>query len=143
MARKAKGFDIDVEATHFLNVDLEVESAEPLEVLAAALGKRFRIHHSGPVGRRKHGVYGSLRSSHGKTADRLTRELCALVEHLPKAARALWNRARSRHFDVGVQSGWKVRSHAVHLEPRTIALVAKVGGSIVITTYAPERATER
>lgn len=136
---KKKGFELNVDATHFLNVDREIESREPLDALVAAFGKRVFVHHVGSIGPRKYGAYVSC-ASYGQTADKLTRQLCALVARLPKPARRLWDRTRSRRFDVGIEAGHTPRSHAVHLEPRTVALVASVGGSIVITTYPPRDA---
>jgi hypothetical protein len=136
-AWKANGFAFEPGTTHFLNVDLDIESREPLDALAAAFGKRVSVRFLGSIGPRKYAAYVSLSRSDDKTADALTRELCALVKRLPKPARGLWDRARSRRFDVGIEAGDRPHSHAVHLEPRTVALVASVGGSIVITTYAP------
>ena len=136
-APKKKSFEVEPGTTHFLNVDLDVESREPLDVLVEALGKKVCVRFVGSIGPRKYAAYVSLSRSYDKTADQLTRTLCELVLRLPKPARALWNRARSRRFDVGIEGGHQPRSHAVHLEPPTIALVASVGGSIVITTYPP------
>jgi hypothetical protein len=134
---KKKGLALEPGTTHFRNVDLDVESREPLDALAAALGKKVSVRFLGPLGPRKYAAYVSLSRSDGKTANALTRELCALVTRLPKPARRLWDRARERRFDVGIEAGHTPRSHEVRLEPRTVGLVASLGGSIVITTYAP------
>jgi hypothetical protein len=130
------GFAFQPGSTHFLNVDLDIESREPLDALVAAFGTKVSVRFVGSIGRRRC-AYVSFSRSYGKTADQLTRALCALVARLPKPARRLWDRARTRRFDVGVEAGYTPRAHEIILEPRTVALVASVGGSILITTYAP------
>jgi hypothetical protein len=120
--------------TQFLNVDLDIYSKSHLEPLVEALKGRPFIHY---VGREKgrYAAHISL-SSHGQTADALIRNLGRLIKKLPKPARALWNSATSREFNLGIQSGYKPQSHEVNVSESTVALVSELNASIVITTYA-------
>lgn len=122
--------------THFCNVDLDIFSRARLEPLVAAFGDSVFVHYVGP----ERGMFGAhvALPSYGQSADTLTRDLCRLVARLPPGARRLWNRAKRREFNVGVEAGWEPHSHEIHLEESTIEWVARLGGSIVITTYAPE-----
>jgi hypothetical protein len=124
----------DPEATHFLNVDLDVYSRESLEPLAATLGKKMGVHYVGREGR-EHGAHFSL-PSHGQSAEALTRALCLQVERLPPAARRSWDRARRRDFNVGVQAGRKPYGHEIRLTEQTLARIARLRGSLILTTYA-------
>ena len=131
----------DETATRFLNVDLDILSKVSLEPLVAALGEKVFVHYVGPEGR-TFGAHVS-RSSYGQTADKLTRELCALVQRLPRGPRRLWNNAVSREFNVGIQAGLTPHSHEVRISEKTVALVARLGGAVVLTTYAPCRTAAR
>ena len=121
--------------TSFLNVDLDIWSRRPLEPLVEALGKKIFVHHVGREGRR-HGAHLSLSSS-GQRADVLTRALAKLVAKLPKTARQLWDDATAREFNVGIQAGLTPFSHEIRLSPETLEIVARLRGSVVVTTYAP------
>jgi hypothetical protein len=124
------------EATSFLNVDLDIASTVSLRPLVDALGSKVFVHHVGKV-KRKHWARVS-RFSYGQSADKLTRELCGLIRTLPRGPRKLWNGALSREFNVGVQAGLWPHSYEVRISATTVALVARLGGTIALTTYAPE-----
>ena len=127
---------VEDEPTAFLNVDLDITSSVSLKPFVDALGSRVFVNHVGKVGR-KHWARVS-RYSYGQSADKLTRELCTLIRKLPRNPRRLWNRALSREFNVGVQAGLWPHSYEVRLSSTTVALVARLGGTIAVTTYAPE-----
>ena len=126
---------VDDDPTTFLNVDLDIASRVSLEPLVKALGSKVFVHHVGKV-KGKHWARFS-RSSYGQTADTLTRELCALIQRLPKGPRKLWDGAVSREFNVGIQAGLWPHSLEVRIREGTVALVAELGGTIAVTTYAP------
>jgi hypothetical protein len=120
--------------TQFLNVDLDIYSRSHLEPLVEALKGRPFIHY---VGREKgrYAAHISL-SSYGQTADALIRKLGRLIKKLPKPARALWNAATSREFNLGIQSGCRPQSYEINVSKSTVALVSELNASIVVTTYA-------
>ena len=132
----------DQEETHFLNVDVDVWSKARLEPLIAAFGRRIGIHYVGDDGK-ECAAHFSLAYSYGKNADTLTRELATLVTKLPRAARRLWDNARVKDFNIAIQAGIKPHSHEVAIKQKTVALVVRVGGRVVITTYAAEIAPRK
>ena len=68
-------------------------------------------------------------------------EFVRQIENLPAAARAFWDAATRRVFDIGFESGREPHCpfHANYrLGPDVLAAVARVGGEIGITMYALE-----
>jgi len=120
--------------TRFLNVDVDVWSRSDLRPLVAAFGRKILVHYVGKE-RGVSSAHFSLASAHGKTPDAIIRRLVVLIEALPRPARRLWNRAHRRDFNVGIQAGAEPHSHELAVNSATLALVAGVGGRIVVTTY--------
>jgi hypothetical protein len=123
--------------TSFINVDLDIWSRHRLEPLVEALGNQIIIHRVGREGGR-HGAHVSLSNCRPRV-DARTRALARLVEKLPKAARTLWDGATVREFNVGIQAGLTPFSHEIRITAETLEMVARLGGTVVVTTYAPER----
>jgi len=66
-------------------------------------------------------------------------EFVRQIENLPPAARAFWDAATRRVFDIGFESGQEPHCpfHANYcLSPDVLAAVARVRGEIGITMYA-------
>src|SRR5262245_7924657 len=133
----AKAFLHTDNETRFLNVDVDVWAKANLEPLVAALGNKVLVHYVGAQAAEQ-SAHFSLASAHGKDPDTIIRRLVALIDKLPPRARLLWNRARARDFNVGVQAGIAPYSHEIVLRETTLDLVARVRGRIVVTTYASE-----
>jgi hypothetical protein len=104
-----------MDTVHFLNVDLEILSREPLDSLAADLGDDVVVLYCGATERDF---------------------LCALIEGLGSEARSIWKRALARSFDVGYESGSSPRFVST-LREETVKRVAALDGEIVITIYPP------
>lgn len=137
--------DFDVSGTtHFANVDLDIISRNNLEPLAAALGKRVVVLYVGGE-QRLYEAHFELRESYkaNRDADVLIRRFVELIRKLPRHARQLWNDARSREFNIGIECGMVPHSHELRVGATTLKAVAAVGGSIVITTYAPDTAPKQ
>ena len=98
-----------------------------------ALGKRVIVLHAGREGR-GYGVHLEL-AGQSPNADLLVRRFVKLVEALPPAARRLWNGARRREFNVGVQAAGTPHAFQLRLERPTIQAVARVNGRIGLTVY--------
>jgi len=129
-----KSFSQHDDETRFLNVDVDVWSRSDLRPLVAAFGRKVLVHYVGKQ-RGENSAHFSLASAHGKSADAIIRRLVALIEALPRPARQLWNRARRRDFNIGIQAGIEPYSHELALQNATLTLAAGVGGRIVVTTY--------
>lgn len=129
------GFDL-TDKIHFMNVDLDVLSRSSLEPLATAFGSAVEVLYVGGQ-RRLFEAHFELADSFENDADRLMLEFVALVRRLPPSVRRLWNGAKSRDFNIGIQSALKPHCHELRLTAQTLEAVAGVRGSVVITTYAP------
>jgi hypothetical protein len=127
------------EATKFLNVDLEVFSRSPLDPLVAAFGKKVDILHVGKWGRRYSAHLEVAGSGYRADAERLIRRFVAMVKALSKSNRELWDRAQSRDFNLGIETASRSRAFELRLDRETLAALAGVKGSVVITVYAPDQ----
>jgi hypothetical protein len=119
----------------FLNVDLDVWSGEDLTPLAEALEPELFALHVTRVGRGWMARFELRRQP--KTADAAIRRLAAAVERLPARERARWRRATRREFNVGIQAAAKPHASEFPIEAATVALVARLGGRLAVTLYAP------
>jgi hypothetical protein len=123
----------------FLNVDLELESREPLELLADAMPSltvlaSFRV-------RRKYvlsleGNWSSI------TPDQTLRRLTRAVASLSGEPRRLWERASKRCFNIGFDCGDQ-RLPPFHIQSTTIEAVSKLDASVEITLYPVEKPRTR
>lgn len=129
---------------HFLNVDLDIESATDLTGLAAELEKGTVILHMGSTGPGKN-LLSMVRlesldcdTAHGP--DAVIHDLCGVIEALSPAGRALWYSAKVRQFDVGYDAQPTPGHPAVRfiLRPDTIGRVARLGATLAVTVYPPD-----
>jgi hypothetical protein len=127
--------------TQFLNVDLDIYSTSNLEPLITALGKKVFVLYAG---RDKRTYSARLElASNTKNADATIRRFCNLIAALPKAGRDLWNTAKVRDFNIGVQAGMYPHSYEIELEEVTVKAASQIHARIVFTVYAPERRQRR
>jgi hypothetical protein len=122
---------------YFLNVDLEIESALKLDLLAAEMDKRVIVLHSGPASKpRRHLlVLATYRQYRGP--DATIHALCSAVERLSPASRRVWNAAR-REFDIGYELRPSERSSRFTLRTDTLKRVAELGASLAVSYYRGE-----
>lgn len=119
---------------HFLNVDLEIESASKLDLLAAEMGKRVAVLHSGPASKtRRHLLVLEISRSY-KQPDTVIHALCEVVEDLSPEARRTWDAARKR-FDVGYELRPSEQSSRFTLRPDTLERMARLGAGLTVTYY--------
>jgi hypothetical protein len=124
------------QTTHFLNVDLDIYSNSNLQPLVSALGKKIYVLH---VGRHKRTYCAHLSVKRiTKDADSTIRAFCNLIESLPRAERELWNMAKVRDFNIGVQAETQPYSHEVALATKTVKAASEIGARIVFTVYSPK-----
>jgi hypothetical protein len=110
--------------TAFLNVDVGVYSASPLDALATALGRRVSLHYVGPGRRGSFQLHFALYSP--RNADSAVRRLVKLVESLGRSPRRLWNEAQKREFDMGFQGGLKPYCIQFDLSDESVAAITRV-----------------
>jgi len=123
------------EGTHFINVDLDIFSRVSLQPLVSALGEKVFVLH---LGRYKRTYSAHLEVTRvTKDADSTIRAFCRLIEALPKAERGLWDIAKVRDFNIGVQAEAQPFSHEFAIAAQTVKAVSALGARIVFTVYAP------
>lgn len=117
----------------FLNVDLEVESAADLEPLVAAMaGGAFDLAKY-----RRRGRY-HVRFELNRTptnADQAIRAFARLLRRLPPRVRRLWNAARRRDFDIGMDAPDPSDCAMLELSDEAVQLAGMLGARIVFTVY--------
>ena len=116
----------------FLNVDLDVESTADLTPLVEALAP-YTFALERPAGRASFELNEPVMPT---DPEPLILEFVRLVKALPSSARALWDGASRRVFDIGIQSGRRPLQEAHHLAPTTLLAAAEVGAEIAFTIYA-------
>jgi len=122
--------------TQFLNVDLDIYSRSPLEPFADALRKKAHALYVG----RELGLFSAHLEVAGypKNAEVAIRSLASMIEALPSDKRNLWDTARRRDFNIGVQAAHHDRPFEIELEAQTVSAVASLNARIVVTIYAPD-----
>jgi hypothetical protein len=124
--------------TGFLNVDLEIFSKRDLQPLINALGEKVLILYSAREGRTYRAHLELARTT--RTPDAAIRAFCGLIERLPKAARYLWNQAKRRDFNIGVEGGTSSRQpREFAVSTGTLKAAHRLGARIAFTVYAPEK----
>jgi hypothetical protein len=119
--------------TRFLNVDVDIWSNSPLDRLVDAFGRKVCALHVGREGR-NFSAHLEL-AVFPRNADQLIRRFVTLVDGLPAPARTLWNRARIREFNIGIQAGTGPHSYELRLRPETLREVARVDARVGLTVY--------
>jgi len=124
--------------TRFLNVDLDLHSKSNLQPLVTAMGKEVHVLFVGRIKRTYQAHLELWKSGLYESADLLIRNYCVLIRALPKAALELWNAAKVRDFNIGVQAAMQPHSYEIPLAVETVRAAAEVNARIVLTVYAPE-----
>ena len=122
----------------FLNVDLEIESSKPLDLLAEVLGKALVVLYSGPREGSRHFLSLESMQCCPLNPDAAVQDLCKAIERLPASGRKIWNRASRKTFDIGYELASECRSVQVTLKPETIRRIVTVGATIAFTCYRRE-----
>ncbi len=103
--------------------------------LLYALEQRAACLHKSTNRGRSRASYESIH--YARTVELTLRALVDLLERLPPPCRRAWRAARVRDFNVGLQAGRLPHSCEFVLEPTTVERVARLGGRVVVTVYAP------
>jgi hypothetical protein len=127
---------VKASVAHFINVDLDLKSTASLSPLIEAWSDRVSDLYTPAKDGRKHWLRLGL---HSQRADpeRGILEFCRLVRRLRGAARAAWQKASSKEFDIGIQAGMERRSAEWVLSRGVIDAIHGVGGHIRVTVYSP------
>jgi hypothetical protein len=135
------GWDGTDEFTYLANVDLDIYSRRKLQPLVDALGKKVFVLFVGKWGSRHKAVLEVSRAV--RDADSTIRKFCQLIRALPPEARAHWDRATKRDFNIGIVSAHKPHCTAFVVKESTVREVAELGGRIMLTVYPPQKPSRR
>ena len=138
MVTKRAPVALKPEPTHYVNVDLDVYAAVPLDGFVQALGKQASVLYVGGA-RRRYEAHVELALSHGAlSADDTIVGLIRIIRRLPPAHRKIWDSARRREFNVGIEAGLEPHGFELRLPARTLKAIADVRGVLVVTVYGPD-----
>lgn len=117
---------------YFLNVDLVLYSKSDLQPLVSAMGPKINVLY---VGREHHSYKACLEVSWmPKSADWAILQFCRLIQKLPRPAKRHWGNARSRTFDIGIESVPK-GTYWFEISGEAVAEAAKLNATIAVTVY--------
>ena len=129
--------------TRYANVDLDVYAEVPLDGFVQALGDQAFVLYVGG-GRRKYEAHVELASSsRAMSADDTIVGLIRLIRGLPRVHRKIWDSARRREFNIGIEAGLEPHGFELRLKERTLKAITDVRGVLVITVYAPDLGAAR
>jgi hypothetical protein len=123
-----------MDAPHFCNVDLEIESRSDLSGLLAELGRKVIVLASGP----KRKGFHSLRLETAMQYDNPDTTICAFcscLELLSQKSRRAWRAANKKVFDVGYEIVTPQRITQFSLRAKTLKRISDLGGVIGVTIY--------
>lgn len=126
--------------THFINVDLDLESDTPLNPIFEFWGERvFVLHHDGTPERGW--SCGLELAPEKRTAEEAIVTFVELVTELPTELRERWDSLTTRKLDVGVQAGAHPRSWNFAVTAETLARLGEIDAQLVCTVYATTEGT--
>jgi hypothetical protein len=130
----------------FLNIELEVISTNDLSDLAKGMGGMFVPNYCGRRG--EHGDYllsGSIiltnwnyEKNCNPDAEAIGEGLCSLIENLRPTEKSLWDSAKDRAFDVGLEANLDRKVVVDLFHSQTLARIAKLGARLVVSVYTLE-----
>jgi hypothetical protein len=115
----------------FLNIDLDIESSEDLSTLVAEMSERTSVMRNESGG----SVYFASFETGAHGENEIIEEYSAIIEGLSPKNRTLWEGCSKREFDFGYDSGDKPNNFHSSVSVNSIALLARLGGSVVVTIY--------
>jgi hypothetical protein len=122
--------------TRFINVDLDLASAQELTELVQAFKPGASPLNCWQVADT---YFANLELStdpiNPTDAESAIRRFVALIDTLPPGARALWNDASKRDFSIGVDAGSSPSTFELALNPEVLELAARVRARIVFVVY--------
>ena len=125
------------ELVRFLNVDVDLSGVLDPVTLVGGFGDAIVVLHEeeAPLG---HVISFELTAMHLTLPDTIT-SLIEQVNALPAEARALWDSATRRVFNVGVQAGLGPYRTEWALGVEALFALASINAELVLTIYGADR----
>lgn len=121
----------------FLNVDVELFGAFDRGALLNGFGNAIVVLHEGGDTLGEPSISFEV-SSANRTLSTVISELIALVSALPEDARAAWDLANRRVFDIGIQAGLGPRCTAWTLSAEMLSALAAIKAEVTLTIYGAD-----
>ncbi len=131
---ETKGFMRAVQSkdSRFLSVAFLVFSKSDLQPLVTSLVKSVNVLY---VGRERRSYKVCLQvPGMPKSPESAIRRFCMLIQKLPRPARKLWDGAKMRMLDIGIDSTPE-GTYWFEISAETVAEVAKLNAIIAVTAY--------
>jgi hypothetical protein len=122
--------------TKFLNVDLDICSKVDLQPLVTAMSKKISLSYVRRV-KRSYYAHMDLAIGNPKSPESAILQYCKLVQGLPPDARAMWDAAKTRTFDIGIESPGRNSFFWSVISDKAINAVAEVNAQVAVTVYGP------
>jgi hypothetical protein len=131
-------------ATHFLNVDLNIEFKKQghLKILKAELLRRIVIIAEGPVNPGCFLLRLEVVPEYENPDDTIC-AFCFLLENLAAKGKGAWRSAHKKEFNVGCEADLSQAASQLSLGTETIKRIAKVGATLGVTVYHPPIKTQK
>ncbi len=127
----------DEAAVRFLNVDVDLYGVVDRAALLRGFGEAIVVlHEGGDAGGPD--ISFELSGPDVRTLTGTIAELIALVRALPDDARAAWNAATRRVFDIGIQSGRAPHSTHWSIDANVLTALGEINADVVITVYGAD-----
>jgi hypothetical protein len=120
------------EATHFLNVDLELVTRGDVDALLAHWGSLVMLRDSVEDGART--IWIELEADYRAVEPTLDAFL-SLVESLPDSLQRMWDDCDVRCFNIGIQSGTSPHAEVFSIASSILRRIAAVDADVVFTVY--------
>jgi hypothetical protein len=120
--------------THFLNIDLEIESKEDILILVEELSSKLcklSYHEC-------NGAYCASFEPHEFEIERIISEYLSAITSLSDEGRRMWEACVKREFNLGFQAGVSPRGYEKFISQNSLKEILSVNGQLGITIYASE-----
>ena len=123
--------------TEFLNIDLDLESAEDISPIIAEFSDSVIILNR----EKENNIYKVSLELSGIEGDPeyLFKQYISLINGLSSQAKKLWFGCTKREFDLGFECGYEPREIQNKLSSNILSSLSNLDASIVITVYPIEQ----
>ncbi|MFZ0746983.1 MAG: hypothetical protein WAM85_21445 [Terracidiphilus sp.] len=132
-----------LDTTRFANVDLDIYSKSDLQPLVDSFGEDVINLWTGRVKRTYETHLELGRWRRNQTPTSIILGFCKLVEALPPAKRKIWDAAKSRSFDIGIEAPGRGSYYWSAVSSGAVRAAAEAGAQIAITVYGPMKTVKR
>ena len=125
------------EKTHFINIDLDLESSEPLDILIEEMKGIFLLlsYDKRPNG--KYFAMFEVNDSFDTLAECLNIFFNG-INSLSEKSKSEWNKVPKKEFNIGFQSGTKPLGFVSVITKNDVRKISELDASVAITVYSPD-----